>query len=394
MAQHRARPGANGLRRRGVGRGLVCTLLSAVLIAGCVLAWIQIGNHVEREGDAAAASCVEGPVMVSVIADPDLAPGLAAIAARYTATRPVVHDRCVTLTVRPMDATVALAGLRGRWDTRSMGPYPAVWVPQSSVWAAELMSAVPDRVDGETASLVTSPVVLATVPELARRVAGRLDWGRLPALAARDDGLAEVDLPDWGSLRMALPIGPQADPSVLTAQAVAARVVRATGALTGDEARSARVTSAIRTLITAAPRSPDGTPAGAATMIADAPDPAAGRLHATPITEQRLYQLTMHDTRQRLAEVVPAGPAPIADFPVIRLKGTRVSQTVAAAVGEFLTFADAPEQLRLVTRLGFRGAAPLPTATSTVTFPAVADPMPTPETAAVVALNTLMGVTR
>ncbi len=390
MAHHRVDDDKNRLRHRGVSRGLVMVLLSAILVAACVVVWLRIGDHVDREADAAAAQCVDGPATVTVLADPDIAPGLEAIAQAYSATNPVVRDHCVRIAVAARDAKITLDGLTSSWDTASMGPYPAAWVPQSSVWAAQLTTAKPDLVDGDPDSLVTSPVVLATAPELGAKLTGQLDWGQLPTLQSRDDSLDDLGLRGWGSLRMSMPREGQSDPSVLAAQAVAMRVTHSVGTLTAADAASTRVSSSIDALTRTAPRSPDGSPAGAATAIAAAADPASAPIHAVPITEQRLYQLTKDDAKARLAEVIPDGPTPIADYPVLHLKGDQVPQFASAAISELLGYAEKPEHLRALTGLGFRGDAPLPPKTSTVAFPMTDDPMPNPEDQAIVTINKLM----
>lgn len=365
-------------------------MLAVLLVVASVTVWVKIGRHVDGEGDSAAAQCAEGPITVTVLADPDIAAGLTTIARAYSATRPVVRDRCITIAVRAADAKVTLDSLTAdRWDADGMGPYPAAWVPQSSVWAAALMTAKPALVQGDPDSLVTSPVVLATSPELGAKL-GDLDWGQLPTLARRDDSLTDFGLRGWGSLRMAMPRNAQSDASALAAQAVAMRVTRTTGTLTAADASSARVASSIKALTDAAPASPDGTSAGAASAIAEASDAATAPIHAVPITEQRLYQLTKSDRTARLAEVIPAGPTPIADFPVIRLSGDGVSEAAGAAVGEFFTFAAAADQLRILTQLGFRGDAPMPPKSVTVSFPVTDNPMASPETQAIVDINKLV----
>lgn len=386
MAHHRS-GGGQSIRNRGVSRGVVAALLSAVLIAAVVVVWFDLGDAIDRQADDAAAQCVEGPATVPIIADPDIAPGLTAIAEAFAATKPVIRDHCVTIAVRPGDAKITLDGLTGTWETESMGDYPAAWVPQSSVWSADLAAAEPGLIEGNPRSLVSTPVVLAVSPDLARAVGDRLDWSAVPTLQRRDASLTDFDLQGWGSLRMAMPVGAQSDASALAAQAVATSVTRTTGPLTTADAESPRVTSTVRAMLEGAPVSPDGTPQGAATVIADAPDPARSRIHVVPITEQRLYQMTKSHTTARLAELVPGGPTPIADYPIIRLSGEQVSDVAADAVSEFTAFASQPDQLQRLTELGFRGDAPLPEPTATVTFPRTPSPMPTPENGAIVAIN-------
>ncbi|MED5801911.1 substrate-binding domain-containing protein [Gordonia sp. Z-3] len=390
MAHHRSTDRGASMRGRGVSRGLVGALLTVVLVAAVVVVWFQLGDRIDRQGEQAAGNCVEGRTTVPIIADPDVADALSTIAAEYSKTGPVVRDHCVVVEVRPGDAKVTLDGLAGAWDPAALGARPAAWVPQSSIWAADLVSARPDIVDGTPSSLVSSPVVLATAPELAEAFDGELDWQQLPTLQQRDASLGAFGLGSWGSIRLAMPIGAQSDATALAAQAVAMQVTRTMGPLTEQDADSPRVASSIEAMSSGAPQSPDGTPVGAARLMADASDPADATIHAVAITEQSLYQLTRDDTTPRLAEVIPGGPTPIADYPIIRLTGDGVAAEQTDAVAEFFAFASQPEHLATLTALGFRGDAPMPEKTATVTFPLTENPMPIPETAATVTINRLV----
>lgn len=392
MAHHRNADAGTGVRGRGVSRGLVGALLSLVLVAALVVVWFQLGDRIDREGDQAAGNCVEGPLEVPIIADPSIAEPLKSLAGEFTETNPVVRDHCITITVRPGDAKITLDGLAGRsWDPAAMGSRPAAWVPQSSIWSAELAAARPDAVDGSPASLVSTPVVLATAPRLADALRDSLEWGQLPTLQRRDGSLADVGLSSWGSLRLATPVGGAAsDATVLAAQAVAMQVTRSPSVLNESDAQSPRVASSISALLTGAPQSPDGSPTGAAKAIAEADDPATSPIHAVAITEQSLYELTRDDKQARLAEVIPGGPTPIADYPVIRLAGEGVDPAHIDGVSDFFDFVRKPDRLRALTGLGFRGDAPRAEPTPTVSFPDTDNPMATPETAAVIAINRLV----
>ncbi|MEE4024622.1 hypothetical protein V1Y59_16165 [Gordonia sp. PKS22-38] len=390
MAHHRSTGGRGSVRGRGVSRGLVGSLLAIVLVAAVVVVWVQLGDRIDRQGEQAAANCVEGTASVPIVADPDIAEALRTIAEAYAETGPVVRDHCVVVDVRPGDAKVTLDGLAGTWDPAALGTRPAAWVPQSSIWAADLMSARPDIVDGQPPSLVSSPVVLATAPRLAEAFDDDLEWQQLPTLQQRDAALGAFGLGSWGSIRLAMPVGAQSDATALAAQAVAMQVTRTMGPLTEQDADSPRVSSSIEAMQSGAPQSPDGTPVGAARTIAEAADPAQSPIHAVAITEQSLYQLTRTDTTPRLAEVIPGGPTPIADYPIIRLTGDGVAVEQTDAVADFFEFVRQPEQLAGLTGLGFRGDAPLPEPTATVGFPTTEDPMPQPETAATVTINRLV----
>ncbi|MBJ7287315.1 substrate-binding domain-containing protein [Williamsia sp.] len=383
MGQHRT----DDTRRRGISRGVVFGFLAIVVVAVLVVVWISLGNRITADGDDAAKACVEGPATVTVLADPALATQLNTIAGAYNATKPVVRDQCITVTVAPQDAKVTLDGLTGTWDTESMGPYPAAWVPASSVWSAQLLTARSAVVDGNPESLVTSPVVLAVAPELARAAGSTVGWLDIPTLARRDNSLDDLGLRGWGSLKMALAAGPGSDASVLAAEAIATQVSRTTtGGLTAADADTATVTSTLTDLRKRAPTPTDGVATGALPTIANSGNPATASIHAIPITEQALYAATRSDTSPGVIELLPEGPTPLADYPVVDLTGQQVTAAQAEAVTRFFDFVRTPEQLTSITALGFRGNAPLPAATAAVTFPVTDNPMPAPEPAAATAI--------
>ncbi|WP_328858064.1 substrate-binding domain-containing protein [Williamsia herbipolensis] len=387
MGQHRT----DETRRRGISRGLSLTILAVIVVVALVVGWNLLGTSLSDDGDAAARTCVEGEQTVTVLADADIATPLATIAQAYSATRPVVRDACVTVTVRPSDPKTTLEGLTGTWDTASMGAYPAAWVPASSVWSAQLLAARSAIVDGDPESLVSSPVVLAVAPEFARAAAGRVSWIELPTLQRNDNSLAEFGLRGWGSLQMARASGPGSDATVLASQAVATEVGRATAnGLTVADAQSRQVTSTLLDLRRRSPVATDGSAERTLTTIAGNGDPAGAAVHAVPITEQALYAATKDTAQPSVVELRPQGTTPTADHPVVDLTGPQVSATQAEAVAAFFRFARTPDQLRTITTLGFRGGASLPTRTAAVSFDVTATPMPAPEPAAGAAIAQLV----
>ena len=66
------------------------------------------------------------------------------------------------------------------------------------------------------------------------------------------------------------------------------------------------------------------------------------------------------------------------------------SRGLPQGAAEFFDFLTQPRQLAMLTALGFRGDAPLPPTTATVTFPSTPEPRPAPENAAAVTINRLV----
>ncbi|WP_062395277.1 hypothetical protein [Gordonia phthalatica] len=382
MAKHNS----DGRSRNFVSRPLIAVALTLILIAGLVTAWRQLGDRIDEE-PVAANPCLEGPATVSVLADPAIAPGLQQIAENYNKTKPAVRDHCITVEVRPADARATLEGLSAKtWDQKTYGAFPAAWVPQSSVWAASLQVAKSDALQGNPESLVSSPVRLAMEPELAKAIDGRLAWADLPA-QTRAASLGDFGLRSWGSMRIAMPDGPQSDATALMTQAVAAATVSAKAPLTDKQVRSGGVQGAIDELLSAPPRVGDGSIDAAVRSIAETTDPSDAPVRAVAVTEQQLYAITKNDKKARVAAVTPKGPTPVADYPVVRLAGQAVPPHVSDAVAEFFTFARKPVQMEILTKSGFHGSGPLPESTATVTFGEVSDQLPLPEPAASVAIS-------
>lgn len=384
MGTHRS-----GGTRQLVSRALLSGVLSVMLIIALVLAWRGFGDRID-DGSSATAECFDGDAVVPIVADPAIAPALQEIAKNYNAHAPVVRDHCITVEVRPADARAVLEGLTAEsWDAEAHGAYPAAWVPESSIWASALEVADPEVLAGTPESLVTSPVRLAVEPALAEAADGEIAWADLPALT-RANSLSRFGRSSWGSLRMAMPTGPQSDATSLAAQAVAAATVDTDVALTADQAQSNTVTTAMNELMSAPPRVGDGTAEAAVASIAESTEPSTAPVRAVPITEQRLYVITRDDAEATVATVAPRGATPEADYPVIRPASSQAPSYLTDAAAEFFTFARKPEQMGTLTAAGFRGDGPLPEPTATVRFDEVSDPLPAPESVAVVEINRII----
>ncbi|MCF8571807.1 hypothetical protein L5G32_16180 [Gordonia sp. HY002] len=373
-----------------IARPLVAVALIVILVAAVITAWTKLGDQIDDTATDEAASCVEGKATVPIVADPAIAPGLQRIAQNYNHTSPIVRDHCVTIQVRPADARATLEGLTARnWDSQAFGAFPGAWIPESSVWSAALQTEKPEALQGPPESLVSSPVRLAVEPELAQAANDRIGWADLPDLTLANS-LSAFGHRSWGSLRMAMPNGPQSDATALAAQAVAAATADEKDALTLAEVNRPRVNDAVEQLMSAPPRIGDGSTEAAVEAVATAGDPADAKVRAVPVTEQRLYSLTKDDERARVTAVAPTGSTPVADYPVVRLSGDQVPAHIGDAIAEFVTFVRKPPQMKILTGMGFRGAGPLPAATATVKFGDVADPLPAPEPAATVAISKLV----
>ena len=124
----------------------------------------------------------------------------------------------MVVSVKPAGSDAVLGGFIGKWPAE-LGGQPALWIPGSSISAARLAAA--GQKITESRSLVTSPVMLAVRPELASALASQ-NWAALPGLQTNPNALAGLNLPAWGSLRLALPMNGNGDAAFLAGEAVAA----------------------------------------------------------------------------------------------------------------------------------------------------------------------------
>jgi von Willebrand factor type A domain len=207
------------------------------------------------------------------------------------------------------------------------GALPAVWVPDSTLWAARAGDA-PLKPDG---SMGSSPVVLAT----SRAVADALGWTAQP--------------PSW---TQALATGrPLAVPDL----AASAEGLSALGAVHSSLGGGADADNAVVRAVLAATRT---TPIAPADALAAG---AAGNADApiVPVSEQEVFRVNQDAEDPALIAVYPTEGTPFLDYPVLRV-GDRTGAAKAAtdAVIRALTSERAQTVVRTAGFRGPRGEAP------------------------------------
>jgi hypothetical protein len=281
-----------------------------------------------------------------------------------------VGDICVNMVVTQADSDAVITGLTGTWPA-DLGERPALWIPASSVPSARLQALAGKQIVSDARSLVTSPVVLAVRPQLADAL-GQQGWAALPPLQTNPTSLEAMNLPGWGSLRLALPAGGAGDAAYLAAEAVA------TSSAPPGAAPTAGL-GAASALLGGQPRLADNSVNEAWTALVTPTDPAAAPVHAVAMIEQQLFTraASVPDATNTVAEWIPAGPVALADFPTVLLAGPWLSDEQVSAASEFARFMGKPEQLEALARAGFRAEGTTPPAGDVVSFPTLAAPLPT-----------------
>ena len=246
-------PGKRGHRstggRRGVSIGLIVALVAVVVVVGTVIVWSFFGDALSHRGHTAAARCVGGNETVAVVADPSIADHLQEFVEGFNTSAGPVGDRCVSVSIKPAGSDAVLNGLANKWPAE-LGGQPALWIPGSSISAARLAGASGQKAITDSRSLVTSPVLLAVRPELQLRRWQTRPGPRCRACRPTRTRWRGLNLPAWGSLRLALPSKANADAASLAGEAVAAASVPA-------GAPPTQGVGAVRTLIGAQPELAD-----------------------------------------------------------------------------------------------------------------------------------------
>ena len=350
--------------RRGVSIGVIVALVAIVVVVGTVILWTFFGDALSHRSHSAAARCVGGKESVAVIADPSIADPVQQLAESYDSTAGPVGDHCMVLSVKPAGSDAVLNGFAGKWPAE-LGGQPALWIPGSSISAARLAAAAGQKTITESHSLVTSPVMLAVRPELGQALANQ-NWAALPGLQTNPNALAGMNLPGWGSLRLALPMNGNGDASFLAGEAVAAAAVPA-------GAPPTQGTGAVRTLLSARPKLADNSLTEAMNTLLKPGDAAAAPVHAVVTTEQQLFQRgqSLSDPKSTLASWLPPGPVPVADYPAVLLSGSWLTQEQTSAASGFARFMQKPEQLAKLAKAGFRVNGVKPPSSPVTSFAAL-----------------------
>ncbi len=350
--------------RRGVSIGVIVALVAVVVVVGTVILWTFFGDALSNRSHNAAARCVGGNEPVAVIADPSIADTVQQLAETYNSSAGPIGDHCMVVGVKPAGSDAVLGGFIGKWPAE-LGGQPALWIPGSSISVARLAAAAGQKTITDSRSLVTSPVVLAVRPELEPALANQ-NWAALPGLQTNPNSLAGLNLPTWGSLRLALPMNGNGDASFLAGEAVAAASIPA-------GAPATQGTGAVRALLGAQPKLADNSLAEAMNALLNPGDVATAPVHAVITTEQQLFQRgqSLPDAKGKLGFWLPPGPAPVADYPTVLLSGSWLTQEQNSAASEFARFMRKPEQLAKLAKPGFRVNGVKPPSSPVTSFPSL-----------------------
>lgn len=250
-----------------------------------------------------------------------VAPELGALATHLLAAPiPLSDDACAVADVSAQQPLQTVAGL-GAMDKATL---PAVWVPDSSMWAARAGTTKLHA----AGSVASSPVVLAT----SQSVLEALGWTH--------------QAPAWGAALTAHPVAmPDLAGSATGLAALAAVRASLGGGAAADDA-------VVRTVLAAGRATqPDDALAAGTKDAADAP--------LVPVSEQQVFATNGGIPHPALTAVYPSDGSPVLDYPVLEVGAPpHARQAAVDAVARVLTSAAARTA---AAKAGFRtgkGVAP------------------------------------
>ncbi|GIH12549.1 substrate-binding and VWA domain-containing protein [Rugosimonospora africana] len=299
---------------------------TGILVAATVL--LGTGG---QPSAATFVGCTGEPITVTIATSARTFPVLDRLAKDWTATRPVLHGRCLAARVTSQESSRVAATLGPDWNTRRDGVRPDVWVPESSLWLS-MAEGRPDAsglIPPQSPSIASSPVVLALRQPMAQALGwpGRtLNWTDVVEMFM-SGGWAKTGHPEWASLRMGM-----TDASTTTAGLAAVLAVvgdDVTGALTDDQlVDSLRFDQALGAV---APDTSGFFAAQAGTAGADA------GIAAFPALESEVAAFDQDHPEHPLVPVYAAAPV-VADYPYSVLSTSWVTAGTRAAAEQFLTY--------------------------------------------------------
>lgn len=340
-----------------------------VAIATTLVLAVAAGTAVAAKGGllSFSKSCDDSAVHLSMVASPDIAPAVRAVAdkARKDGLRSDGH--CLDVEVVARDSYKVADALAAGTDT----PEYQMWLPDSDLWLSRAKGtgdAVP-LTPGD--SVASSPVALATVPSAAKTLGWpkkKYTWAELMTSAM------EADKVRLGS----------ADPARSATGLLALTSIGASSDKQGGDSDT-RVASTAKLL---AQRMSDGDTQVLGTLAGDGSGTEEGnpaRNQAVLLSEQAAFAHNAEATRDgKLDLFYPTDGTPLLDYPFTLVNENKLSTDESRAALRFMTLLTEESAQRTLEEHGFRtadgtageqlvasagGKSPQPYATSPATAP-------------------------
>ncbi|MER0444445.1 substrate-binding domain-containing protein [Streptomyces sp. Edi4] len=311
------------------GAARVATPARTVALALALVLAVAAGTAVavERGLLSLRRSCEATAVRLDLVASPDVAPAVRAVADRARRERITSDGSCMDVRVSARDSFEVAASFAS-----PARPDFSVWIPDASLWVDRAKDASANVLTA--GHIATSPVALAAVPAAAVSLgwpAKTYGWAELATATARD----------------AAPRLGMADPTRSASGLLALSCVgkSAASAGRGGGARAAALAGLLsRRVFT-----------GDAQAVRALGKGGSGDTRALVLSEQAAFAYNVaHGGDRALRLFYPTDGAPQLDYPYAMVRETRMSTDESRAAMRFMTLLGDPESTRVLAAQGFR----------------------------------------
>ncbi|MFF2013599.1 substrate-binding domain-containing protein [Streptomyces sp. NPDC058195] len=325
----------------GSGDGSPPRRRRTVAIAAMLVLAIAAGTAVAAQGGllSFSKSCGDSAVRLSVVASPDIAPALRAVADKARKDEVRTDGRCLSVSVRDRDAYKVADAL----SRSTRAPDFQVWLPDSDLWVDRAKGTGDGVPVTPGDSVATSPVALAMVPSAAKALGWpkkKYTWAELTAAAV------EADKMRLGS----------ADPGRSATALMALTRIGASSEKAGDDSDT-QVAATAKLLAQHMSDSDSQVPKTLAQGDAGAAQGNPRRNQAVLLSEQAAFAHNAASSGGgKLDLFYPEDGAPLLNYPYTLVNDAGMSTSESRAALRFMTLLGEPGPQAVLAGHGFRDA--------------------------------------
>jgi Ca-activated chloride channel family protein len=298
-------------------------------------------------------SC-SGESQASIVVTPRLESIMKKLGQSWGQTSPSVGGTCGSVSVTSKEPSEVVTSLAGDWDTKTQGPAPDVWVPDSGAWVrkASASTAAERIMPDKQPSLARTPAVIAMPKQLADAAgmtAAPLTWQQIINKLNAPEGWKAYNHAEWGTFKVGLP-----DPQASTAGLLALMAISDTddnGEVTQAEQQNLLNLKRIVSVKTASTSEIfDGLRAAASQN----PATAVTYVSAFPALEQDVVNYNQTRPAVPLVAVYPQDGTAEADYPYLVMNAPWADIKRKDVAQAFLSYVRGPVGRAAFQDAGFR----------------------------------------
>ena len=300
-------------------------------------------------------SC-SGQSSAAVVVTPKLEAIMKSLGRSWADTSPSVGGTCGSVTVTSKDSSEVVTALAGDWDTKTEGPTPDVWVPDSSAWVRKAsVDADAERIMPDLQpSLARTPTVIAMpkpLADAAGMTTGQLTWQEIIDKLQAPAGWSAYNHADWGQFKVAL-----SDPQASTAGLLALMAISDTDDSGDVSSKEQETLLSLKKVVSLKAASTNEIFDGLRAASSQSEATALTYVSAFPALEQDVVTYNKTKPAVPLVAVYPKDGTAEADFPYLVLKATWADLKRQEVAQAFLRYVRGPEGKKAFQDAGFRDA--------------------------------------